>query len=143
MAACDHRIMANGKGTVGVPELKVGLPFPTIAFEILRCAFRPEVLQALVYTGSSFGPSRALDLGHVDALAEPAELLDRAIERAEDFATIRAQSFALTKRELRAPALTRHRELRDQHDADVEVVWKTEESFEAIREYLEKTLRKR
>src|SRR6185295_5969986 len=29
--ACDHRILARGKGMVGTPELKVGVPFPFLA----------------------------------------------------------------------------------------------------------------
>ena len=34
--ACDYRLMAIGRGTIGVPELVVGVPFPLIALEILR-----------------------------------------------------------------------------------------------------------
>ncbi|MDX1515040.1 MAG: enoyl-CoA hydratase/isomerase family protein, partial [Gammaproteobacteria bacterium] len=36
--ACDFRVMGKGGGTMGVPELRVGVPFPTVAMEILRSA---------------------------------------------------------------------------------------------------------
>ena len=34
----DLRVMADGKGRIGVPELRVGVPFPAVAIEILRLA---------------------------------------------------------------------------------------------------------
>src|SRR5262249_12232253 len=36
--ACDTRLMAEGTGTIGVPELVVGVPFPTSALEVVRFA---------------------------------------------------------------------------------------------------------
>jgi len=29
----NYRLMSGGKGTIGVPELKVGVPFPLVAIE--------------------------------------------------------------------------------------------------------------
>ena len=34
-AACDHRVMADGTGRIGVPELMVGVPFPSLPLEIV------------------------------------------------------------------------------------------------------------
>ena len=37
LACCaDRRIMARGQGRIGVTELLVGLPFPSMAFEVVR-----------------------------------------------------------------------------------------------------------
>ena len=44
-------MMAEGKGTIGVPELTVGLPFPLVALEVLRFATSEAHLQELVYRG--------------------------------------------------------------------------------------------
>ena len=46
--ACDHRVMARGSGVIGLTELRVGVPFPTYAFEIVRFATAPEYLQELI-----------------------------------------------------------------------------------------------
>src|SRR5690606_5186686 len=35
--AADRRLMAEDGGRIGVPELRVGVPFPTAALEIVRC----------------------------------------------------------------------------------------------------------
>ena len=61
-AGCDYRMMAEGKGTIGVPELTVGLPFPLVALEVLRFATSEAHLQELVYRGKEThlrgGPAR-------------------------------------------------------------------------------------
>ena len=47
--ACDARLMAEGEGTIGLPELLVGVPFPTAALEVIRFAVPREKLQSLIY----------------------------------------------------------------------------------------------
>src|SRR5262245_17682571 len=42
--ACDARLMAEGDATIGLPELLVGVPFPTAAREIVRFAVPGEQL---------------------------------------------------------------------------------------------------
>src|SRR5919106_6432262 len=34
-AACDHRIMTEGNGRIGIPELAVGVPFPALPLQIM------------------------------------------------------------------------------------------------------------
>ncbi len=44
LACCgDCRIMARGNGRIGVTELLVGVPFPALAFEIVRFAVPPAL----------------------------------------------------------------------------------------------------
>lgn len=142
MAACDQRLMAEGKGTVGMPELQVGVPFPTVAFEILRTVTRPEVLDELIYRGLTYGPADALARGLVHALVSPETLLDRAVERAIELTAIPPRAFRIAKRQVRAPALRNVRELSAADDAEVEDVWGKSETSDAIRRYLEKTVGK-
>src|SRR5207248_2211327 len=35
--ACDRRLMVRDAGRIGVPELLVGVAFPAVAMEIMRC----------------------------------------------------------------------------------------------------------
>jgi enoyl-CoA hydratase len=97
--ACDWRVMAEGRGTIGVPELRVGVPFPPVVFEILRAAVAPSVLRALVYLGRTPGPAEALAQGLVDEVCPAGVLLDRAVEAAERLASVPAASFAIAKRQ--------------------------------------------
>ncbi len=47
LACCaDRRIMANDGGRIGVTELLVGVPFPALAFEIMRHSRRRRIFSA-------------------------------------------------------------------------------------------------
>lgn len=140
--ACDRRLMAAGRGRVGVPELLVGVPFPALALEIVRAATSESVAADLALTGQTHGPEEALRRGLVDSVVEPADLLERACEVASSLAAVPAAAFALVKRQLRQPALERYRNLAPEHDARVLAAWIAPESAAAIRSYLDRTLSK-
>jgi enoyl-CoA hydratase len=56
----DYRIMANQEIRIGIPELRVGVPFPTIALEIIalrRCA---KHFPSMLYGGATFSPGAPL-----------------------------------------------------------------------------------
>ena len=64
LALCaDHRIMANDGGRIGVTELLVGVPFPALAFEIMRHASPPYFLTETILSGATFLPEAAVHRG--------------------------------------------------------------------------------
>lgn len=136
--ACDRRLMAGGKGTIGVPELRVGVPFPRAAIEIMRHAVAPHELQTLVYVGRTYPPSEALARGLVDEVVEPDALPARARQVAEQFAGIPPHVFAATKQTLRADAAAR---VRSDTTAD-EVLrhWANADTRAHIRDYLDRIM---
>ena len=140
--ACDYRLMSRGTVRIGVPELLVGVPFPSLALSIVRFATPVQHLQELVYSGAIYLADDALARGLVDAIVAPDELLARATEIAVAFAQAPSTAFALVKRELRAPVLERWRLLRE-HDRLVGEAWCADETHAAIRRYLEQTIGKK
>ena len=59
LACCaDRRLMAQEAGRIGITELLVGLPFPALAFEVMRFVAMPPDLPSLLYTGETFPPGR-------------------------------------------------------------------------------------
>jgi enoyl-CoA hydratase len=140
--AADHRIMARDAGRIGVTELQVGLPFPTMPLEIMRFAAPPQHFQQLVYGGATFPPPEAAQLGLVDEVVEPQNLVDRAVAAAERLAAIPAPAFALTKRQVRQPVLERLGEARPGFDRAAEEVWTSPEARETIRSSVERTFKK-
>src|SRR5262249_13880141 len=54
--ACDARLMAEGAGTIGMPELLVGVPFPADVLEVVRFAVPRHKVQSLIYTGRTLPP---------------------------------------------------------------------------------------
>ncbi|MGA9872971.1 MAG: enoyl-CoA hydratase/isomerase family protein, partial [Rhodococcus sp. (in: high G+C Gram-positive bacteria)] len=97
--AADVRLMGSGK--IGIPELTVGVPLPTVGVEILRSAVGTRVGE-LINNATVTSASNALELGLVTGEA-PEELAARAHEQACRLAAVPTTTFALTKRQLRAP----------------------------------------
>ncbi|MGB6311969.1 MAG: enoyl-CoA hydratase/isomerase family protein, partial [Pseudolabrys sp.] len=53
LACCaDRRIMAREAGRIGVTEILVGVPFPSLAFEIVRFAVPPRYLPEFTLSGA-------------------------------------------------------------------------------------------
>jgi enoyl-CoA hydratase len=140
--AADARLMAEGAGRIGVPELLVGVPFPAAALEVVRFAVPRDKAQSLVYTGRTLLPGEALTAGLVEELVAPSELLARAQEIARQLALIPPQVYRLTKQLLRAEALERIERTSEAHDQAVLEVWTAAETHAHIREYLRRTLGK-
>ena len=142
LLAADLRVMADGPGLVGVPELLVGVPFPAAALEIVRFAVPRDHVQTLIYTGRTMSPAEALTAGLVDQVVAPGELESRAHAVAEHLARIPAASFRLTKAALRAEALQRIDRAESPPDAAVLEAWTAAKTLEHMRDYVRRTLRK-
>src|SRR5690349_13241143 len=48
-AACDYRIMTDGQGRIGIPELAVGVPFPALPLQIMAARLADGALRDLVF----------------------------------------------------------------------------------------------
>jgi enoyl-CoA hydratase len=140
--ACDHRILVRGKATFGVPELKVGVTFPPLPLEIVRSALAPSVASEMILGARNFGADECLARGAVHELCEPHELVARALAAANELASIPSRSFALTKRFLRLPALDTLERHGPAAAPKVLDAWSSPEVLEAIRAYVEKTIKK-
>lgn len=137
----DYRLMAEGNGRVGVPELLVGVPFPATVLELVRAALPPEHVNPVVFLGRTYPPQEALQAGLVDEVVAPDALPARAREVAEQLASISPAAFRLTKRMLRAPVLERI-DRSAALDAEAMEVWLSPETHARIRDYLDRTVRK-
>lgn len=131
--ACDYRVMAGG--TIGVAELRVGLPFPTAPLEIFRTAVGARAAE-LVLTGRTVGPDVALTVGMVDEVVAPDDLLDVALAMATHLGHIPRSTFAHTREQLRGDARRRIDAGRDD-DVATRALWHSDEIRGAIQGYLD------
>lgn len=138
--ACDRRLGAVGDGRMGVPELKVGVPFPTLALEVVKTAVGFRTARELVYSGRTLAMDEAERAGLVDRLVGADDLVKAAVEEARKLAALPADAFALTKRQLWSQALDDHHRHGAARDAEVVERWAAEETRERIRQYLEATV---
>ncbi len=132
-AACDLRMMSLGK--IGLAELRVGVPFPVSAMEILRHAIGPAVGH-LVLTAALLDASQARSVGLVHEVTGPDGLLDAAIDRAEQMARVPAEVFAFSKRQLQQPARDRIA-ARSGDDEAVLAAWSSDRARDGIARYLD------
>jgi enoyl-CoA hydratase len=123
--ACDRRVMADGNGRVGVPELAVGVPFPTVPLEIMRFAVGSAALPDLVYGADTYLPAEARTRRLIDEVVPADTLMDRAIALAKELSgdRIPAATFRLTKEQLRRDTLAAIERNRPLDDADVLAAW--------------------
>jgi enoyl-CoA hydratase len=139
----DRRIAVTGNGRIGVTELLVGVPFPPLAFEIMRFASPPRYLADGMFSGATFPPDVALSRGLIDELTEgPAALLDRSMAAAEALAALSPAAFAQTKQQVRQPvtgAMERHGR---RVAAAAEEIWTAPETLDYIRGYVARTFKK-
>ena len=140
-AACDHRIMTEGSGRIGIPELAVGVPFPALPLQIMAARLADGHLRDLVFSGRTVEIDEAKTLGLIDEKCPSGMLLDRATEVALKLASIPPAAFALTKEAFYTPILERVRQLADLN-ARVADAWLQQHTYDAIRAYLDKTIKK-
>jgi enoyl-CoA hydratase len=140
--ASDARLMAEGAGRIGLPELSVGVPFPAAAMEVVRFAVPRHKLQPLIYTGRTLAPEDARSAGLVDEVVASADLPARADEVARQLALIPPPVYRLTKQSLRAEALERIERASEAAEQAAQQIWSAPETHAHIREYLRQTLGK-
>lgn len=138
-AACDVRIMVDGRGRIGVPELLVGVPFPAVGEAVMRAAIAPHALREVLLTGGTWTAPEALQRGLIDRIAGDSAPLDEALGLGATMARIDRKLFAEAKRKLLA-------EVRDVaargESEEVFAAWTSAEGLQRVRNYVEQTLRK-
>ena len=140
-ATCDRRIMAEGHGRIGMPELVVGVPFPALPLQIMAARLPDAAFRDLVFSGRTVQVDEALALGLIDEKCAAETLLDRAVAVANQLATIPAGAFALTKEAFSTLILDRTACLSDLN-ARVVHAWMQPHTYDTIRAYLTRTVRK-
>jgi len=143
LACCaDRRIMARASGRIGVTEILVGVPFPTLAFEIVRCAVPPRYLPEFTLTGATYDSEEAMRRGWVDEVAEPDELLEDAVAVAQELAMLSPAAFTQTKMQIRQPVSERLASSGEATDSAVADIWAAPATLAYIRNYVARTLGK-
>jgi enoyl-CoA hydratase len=140
--AADRRLMARGVGRIGVTELLVGVPFPPMAFEIMRFVAPARFLHEIIFTGATYPPDEGRERALVDEIVEPAQLLERAVSVAERLADLPPATFALTKRQMRQ--LVHDELLRNgaAFDAAADEIWTAADTTARVRDYVSRTFKK-
>jgi len=101
---CDWRIAANVPFLTGLTEVRVGVPYPVGALEVVRQELRPEVARRMVLFGRNITAPAGFESGLFDEMVEPDALRARALSAANEFSVLPQGAFAASKRQLRRQA---------------------------------------
>jgi len=143
LACCaDRRIMARDAGRIGVTEILVGVPFPALAFEIVRFAVPPRHLSEFALTGATYATDAALQRGWIDEVAEPDEVVEDALAVARELAMLSPPAFAQTKLQIRQAVGERLLRSGETTDKTVTEIWTAPATLTYIRDYVARTLKK-
>ncbi|MBI2716535.1 MAG: enoyl-CoA hydratase/isomerase family protein [Rhizobiales bacterium] len=143
LAACaDRRIMARESGRIGVTELLVGVPFPALAFEIVRFAVPPYFFSETILSGETFAADVAAHRGWVNEAVAPALMMERAMAAAQSLAALSPPAFAQTKMQIRQAVSERMAASGQATDKKVTDIWTAPATLDFIRDYVARTLKK-
>jgi enoyl-CoA hydratase len=102
---CDWKIVSQDPLQTGLTEVRIGIPYPAAAIEVVRSELNPQTARELVLFGKNMGGAEALAAGIFDESVAAERLLDRAMEKAREAADLPRHAFATIKRQLRRRAL--------------------------------------
>jgi enoyl-CoA hydratase len=134
-ATADFRLLCEGESQLGLSEIRVGVPFPASALEVVRSAWSGPHLADLLYRGRNFRPAEALAAHLVDELVPADSLLERALALAEELGSRVPAAFAATKRALRQEALARIAAVGGPGQDPVWTQWRSPEILAAVESY--------
>ncbi|MEW6450030.1 MAG: enoyl-CoA hydratase/isomerase family protein [Pseudomonadota bacterium] len=138
----DKRIAAKEVGRIGVTELLVGVPFPAMAFEVMRFSTSPQYFPDIILSGTTFSTGEALARGLVDEVVEPDVVMARAFVVAQALSNLPPATFAMTKGQIRQPLVDRMAKDGARVDALAAQIWTSADTLEHVGAYVAKTLKK-
>ncbi len=101
LLGCDVRVGADIDCKIGLNEVAIGLVIPDWGFTIARARLSNRHLQRAVATSRITDAATAVDVGFLDEVVPADEVLDTAVARAAELATLDARAYRGTISKLR------------------------------------------
>jgi enoyl-CoA hydratase/carnithine racemase len=95
--ACDYRFIAEGRKLIGLNEVKLGVPVPYIADRIVHALLGGRYAREVLEIGDFYLSEQAFEIGLVDEIFHPDELLTRSVERVTNLAASPGGAFPSIK----------------------------------------------
>lgn len=105
LLAADTRIGASGSFKIGLNEVAIGMPLPVLAQELARDRLDPRRLTAATLQATIYDPTQAADIGYLDRVVDPDDLIETATAEATALGKHSAAAYAATKGRLRGTTI--------------------------------------
>ncbi len=110
---CDWRVMADGPYSIGLNEVRIGIPIPEIVASLVRRAVGARRAEDLCVTGRLLEPGEALTVGLVDEVVPPGQVIEAARSWCERAISVPSAALVETRSRMRSDLvemIDRHRE---------------------------------
>ena len=107
LLCCDYRVGAAGNYKIGLTEAKVGVTFPVGPLTVVQHELSAPSARVAVLLARNVPPQDAVSRGMLDELQPIENLLPKALEIAEEMASLPRQTYGRIKRQMRAAALAK------------------------------------
>lgn len=136
--SCDI-IIASDQATFALPEVKVGFFAAASGVQRLSRYIGRLAAQELMFTGRKITAAEALSLGCVNAVVPHAKLLDAAVAKAEEIASVSPSSVKATKRVLNSMNVAEGLPQSNEYSREViQDLMTTEDFKEGVSAFVEK-----
>lgn len=96
--ACDYRFMAAGDYVIGQPEILLGFPPGGGGTQRLSRLVGTQRAITMMLEGAGLDPQSAAQIGYIDEVVDPDNLIERAVEHADRLARRVKRAVAAVKR---------------------------------------------
>jgi enoyl-CoA hydratase len=135
LALCGDVRIGAASGQYGLTEVRVGIPYPSVALAVVAHELTPSATRRLALTAALVDSATALDLGVFDEVVDDEQVLPRGLEVARELAALPPRTYALTKQRLRGGV----GDVRERAFGGSErAAWATEEAGQFAEEYLDR-----
>jgi enoyl-CoA hydratase len=110
-ATADFRLAAEGPGTIGLPEVTLGVHVPRYCMEAMRTTVGEQALTRWALLGETMPFAEAHDLGAVDRIVPADRLLEEAVSLAGRLGGASSEVYAAIKRDIRGSAYEKARDV--------------------------------
>ena len=97
LCCCDYRIGVKGEFLVGANEMRTNMVIPIPILELIKFRIAQPHKYRAVLGAEMYSIENAIDAGIIDEIAEADDLMDAALIKARDLATLGHPSYTLTK----------------------------------------------
>jgi enoyl-CoA hydratase/carnithine racemase len=135
---CDYRFIAEGKKTMGLNEIKLGVPIPYPADLILQQIAGYRYAREIVDTGEFYLPETLQKMGLVDAILPLDQVQTNAIEKVQQLGTSSQKTYAEIKRNRVELTETRILSKLEEKEEIFLDIWYSDEARKRLKEAMEK-----
>ncbi len=135
---CDYRFISEGKKLMGLNEIKLGVPVPYPAVQILENMIGIEQAKEFVYSGDFHPPESLLKLGVVNQVISPESIISESLQKCQSLITNPLSAFTKIKLDLTMPVVNHIKTRLESHIESFVDSWYSDETRVLLKEAIEK-----